>query len=436
MAKDVQDAFDVRDTDLTRSLSPRLVKGMTETQTELVRKLAETDERYAFTDVLMRPGVLRRRLEKLRDLRLYTEPNPEAGIREVLKQSARIAVQLHGLAYKSEGGGRKATGRWLPLAEINDHNGRRGNTYLDKVLRKEKDAGDTRAVETLGDRETAKSMASSEEKDRAGGLARTPRCDMLLLANSYGLPLWALEVESEDLFDKLMEEEADARASDVAQKPLLMEMSARRFFLERAEKAAGLRVFVDINQAAREGHRAARLELGYPAEMPEGGSDPFGSGTRHRGAPVMRITEPEIASGDEFWNLMEIMDWGASDAVECLLFLIDDDGDAYLLSNHEATGGDVVHRGTFQNPRVPHRAWTLQPSQNSELLVVMADFASELPMTLERAACFAATKGLAEGEAPAVTEAQFADLRSRLLRRPKAGWEFYRLPLRVTAAAP
>ncbi|SFJ34826.1 hypothetical protein [Albimonas pacifica] len=443
MPRDADDAFDVRDRDLTKSISPRLVAGMRANQASQAHALAETDERYMTTDVLMRPGVLRRRLEKLKELRLYTKPNPEAGIREVIKQSARISVQFHERAYRSDGGGRKATGRWVPLSDINDHNGKRGATYFDRVLRVEKDDGDRSAIETPEDRRSAKAMEAKEAKDRNTGVARLPRYDMLLLANAYGLPLWVLEVESDDLFEDLVTIEADARASDDESKPLLMEITAKRFFLLAAENyflaaaerpPSPLLVFTSIEEAARKGHRAARQELGYPDEAPENTAGAQGPSIGYKSGPVITNTEPAIDAGAEFWNLMEIADWKPGEPVECLLFLVDGDGDVYLLSNQEITGGDVLHRDTFQNPRVPHRAWTLQPGR-SQLLLVMARYEADLNMRLDRAACFQATKGLAEGEAPMVTEDQFDDLRRRLLRRPDENWKIYAKPLKVREPA-
>jgi hypothetical protein len=309
----------------------------------------------------------------------------------LLERCAQIARDALGLAYESDG----LRGRWVPIGETLALAGlalsRRTDNYLDRLL---------------------------SDKVRS-----FPKIDTALIAFSFGLPLELWEAGNREAFNEFVRLEAARRRGARGIKPLLA-FTPLDYLLSLAQDTPHLEVFDDMREAARSGMKAAREQL--DRENASVATDADIRAAR----PVVNI--PTVAADTRLWFRFCLAE-PFTGPLEALLFEIfpsaegsrASEGKAIgLLSTYVSHGGNLTFADVFESPTVPSTGVQLTPSENSDLILLIARKAD-----LRSEPFFVRTRDTSASLE--LNDAETNDLRRSILRIAPGDRKIFRRRIRV-----
>lgn len=379
-------------------IDPGLLELIRTRHRDATRRLAETGERYVdlreeggdCDPILKSPRAFKNLLDTARDKGLFlgSAAGKATGVPQVFPMQARIAVRAHDLRYD------KDAKRWVDQGNANDVRATRAASFFDRLL------------------------------DELDAVKSTPKIDIALLAQSFGLPLEIWEAHL-SVFQAYADWERKRRAGDVFGEPLLA-FGDFDYLTVPAKPERGLEIFDDLDDAADAGVLAAREERGDDGPLPPHIAH---RSKQHRMAGSLESYDDPIRLNTRLWHRMDLP--SGFESAECLLFERDSTGGVTLLNGHPLNGGRILHETVFESPLKPRCGMTLSVPGDSDLVLVMARPRSG-DESLAEAMCFRRTAEIAGASAmDDLSAEELADLRRRLFARKRDDWMVVKRRIRL-----
>lgn len=359
---------------------------------------------------LFEDGVFAERLKLAREAELLigaTRGQRVPGEAKIIEMTGRVAAQAHGLAY-------------------------------DKADRSWKRAADAPASEADG--APHPSLTSLERMLRPqGGLVQNTfsTAYMTLIAHSFATPLEIWEAKDTAQFEIFIRREAMRRHGGAEGKRLIA-FDDMDYLLEITEEATEDKddffATTDIHEAVARDHIVASERLN---------GSPSRSANRSKSATGADVSEKKKAlqTNSAIWTIMSLPESFKQPngvvAAQCLLFVREPKNGGTMLASRPNTHADggVAHQGEFQHPTVLGPELTFgQTFEEMQFYLIAAKPTEDEAARLDKALCFTAWSDSHGGkaEAPDVTEAEFADLRRRVLRYPVGDIKILRRSFPIT----